>query len=61
MGSQEKGREHGADINSDQYHCDQDDRQISTHFLTLKCFFWFADEKQVIYVKVNAKKDHGNT
>ena len=58
---QEKRWEHGADINSDQHYRCQDDRQITTHLLTLEGFFGLTDEKQIINIKVNTKKDHGNT
>ena len=58
---QKKRREHGADINSDQYYRCQNDRQITTHLLALKGFFRLTDEKQIINIKVNTKKNHGNT
>ena len=50
-----------ADIPGNQQDACCNNCQISPHFLTVKGILWFFDQEQVIYVKVNAKKDHGNT
>lgn len=58
---QKQGWKQVAYIQSNQDYCSQNDGQIAAHFFTAEGILGFFDQKQVINIKIHAKKDHCDT